>query len=849
MNHRPRTRRAAVATALAAGIALATPVITPAAVARPTAARAPVTVKADACDPFGDPKLRASVPTAPEVIGMELGEEDVTVEQSDQYLQAISDASPRVVDGVLGRSWNGRPLRYAVVGKKRFVTPGSLRTIGRNLNRLRDADTPRAVARRIIRRTPAVLWVAGNVHGNEESGTDASLKVLYELAARRDCAARQILDRAIVVVLPTQNPDGREADTRRNAYNFDMNRDWFARTQPETQGKVDKLRELPPQVFIDAHEMGRETYFFPPNADPVYHEIGETPLDWIYNLYGGAMQDAFERFSIPYFNGNVYDLFYVGYGDSTPTTGFNAAGMTFEKHNGDPADVRLREQYVAIWATLSAAGSRHSLLREWRAEHVRAARQGARGLLEPNQIYWEGTGVENQVPDIRVRHYFFRATPGKRAETQRLVERLRGMDVEVYRLTRRLRVPDFTPYGRAERSVTLPKGTFWVPMDQAQKHWAQAMLNENTYVPFPYFYDVTAFSGPLLNNVPGGYSGSRLRPKGRLAPAAGEAPTRRRAGAPVVGVWQVSETSSSALESAGWLRWYLDRRLGLVYDDLVAEDFTAEGLDDLKVVVIPNGSGTQAAEALGDAGQQALRDWVAEGGRLVTLRNSSALAQTLGVTSAVSAEPSSDIPGSLIRVEVDPASPLARGVGRTAYAMYDYELVWTTPSVESAPVAYPEAGDADWFVSGFEEGAEELHGKAAVVDEQYGEGRVVLFGFEPNYRAFTDGTQKILRNALLGPDPEGTPGVAPLAPRAPAAAEAAEPVSDRMVITVKAAAADRVRSLLGEYGAQADVLRAGDTISFRVDVDGLTGDEHPWAVELGQDVTELGKAVVAVRLP
>ena len=39
-------------------------------------------------------------------------------------------------------------------------------------------------------------------------------------------------DDAIVVVLPTQNPDGREAATRRNAYGFDMNRDWLTRTQP-----------------------------------------------------------------------------------------------------------------------------------------------------------------------------------------------------------------------------------------------------------------------------------------------------------------------------------------------------------------------------------------------------------------------------------------------------------------------------------------------------------------------------------------------------------------------------------------------------------------------------------------
>ena len=40
------------------------------------------------------------------------------------------------------------------------------------------------------------------------------------------------------MIIPTQNPDGREADTRRNVYGFDLNRDWFARTQAETDGKL-----------------------------------------------------------------------------------------------------------------------------------------------------------------------------------------------------------------------------------------------------------------------------------------------------------------------------------------------------------------------------------------------------------------------------------------------------------------------------------------------------------------------------------------------------------------------------------------------------------------------------------
>jgi hypothetical protein len=836
-------RHAAATTATAVALALAAPLVSPAQVsAAPDESRR--------CDAFTEPRLRASVPTAQEVLGIELGERDVTTRESDRYLRAVAKASPRVAHGVLARSWDGRALRYAVVGKAAWVKPGALRRIGRSLNELRDADTSPSRARSLARRTPAVLWVAGNVHGNEESGADASLRVLYELAARTDCAASQILDRAIVVVLPTQNPDGREADTRRNSYGFDLNRDWFARTQRETDGKVAKLRELPPQMFIDAHEMSREDYFFPPNADPVYHDIGETPLHWIYDVYGPAMQRAFKRFSIPFFNGDVYDLFYMGYGDTVPSTGFNAAGMTFEKANADPASMRVQEQYTAIWATLSAAGRRHSLVREWRAEHVKAAREGRRGKLEPNRLYWEGVAIENQVPDRRVRHYFLQKAPSKGAELGRLVQRLQRMDVDVYQLTRRLRVPDFRPYGHPRRVVTLPRGTYWVPMAQGQKHWVQAMLNEDTYVPFPYFYDVTAFSGPLLNNVPGGYSGARLTPRAKVAKVS----VRERAESTrgrTLAVWQPSEESTASVESAGWLRWYLDRRLRVPYDDLAAGDFTAEGLADVDVLVVPNvtGEAAQAAlDALGTDGQAALRGWVDAGGRLVTLRGGSTLAESLGLTTAVSAEPTSAIPGALVRVEVDRSSPLGRGVGRTAYAMYEEDLVWSAPSRASVAVRFPGRGDPDWFISGFAQGAGELRGAAAVVDEAYGEGRVVLFGFDPNFRAFTDGTQKLLRNALLGRTPDDLPEVPQVTRRAPAT-ELTRSVHDRMVVSVESTAVDEVRRLLSSYGASAETVKTQEGVSFRIDLGHRTADEHPWALSLAQDVTDLGDQVVMVRVP
>ena len=234
------------------------------------------------------------------------------------------------------------------------------------------------------------------------------------------------------------------------------------------------------------------------------------------------MQDEFDERGIPYFNYDTYDLFYAGYGDTVPANGFGAAGMTFEKANGDPAPQRVSEQYLTQWTSLSAAAiNKEKILREWHGSWVEAVRQGEAGELEPNRTYEPGVPVSQPVPDRTVRHYFLRADdPDKAREVQGLVRRLQRMDVEVRRLSAPLSVPDYRAYGRAPAATTLPAGTYWIPMAQRQKHWIQAMLNESTYTPVGYAYDIVGWSSPLLFNVAGGSSGAVLSPRcdGRLRP-------------------------------------------------------------------------------------------------------------------------------------------------------------------------------------------------------------------------------------------------------------------------------------------------------------------------------------------
>jgi hypothetical protein len=801
-----------------------------------------------ACDPFQtEPHFMGQVRTSQEVLGFELGSQEVTTDQSNTYLAAVDQDSDRVVSGQLATSWQGRPLDYGIVGTPDHVTPEGLAAIRADIATLRDPNTTDEEAAALAASTPAILWVAANVHGNEESGTDAALRVLYELADRDDCAATQILDDALVVILPIQNPDGREADTRRNAYGFDMNRDWFARTQPETDGKVELLRQYPGVLFVDDHEMGTQHFFFPPNADPVYHEITDQSIDWINNIYGANLQDEFDRQKIQYFNEHTYDLFYMGYGDTVPAEGFTSAGMTFEKYGGDPIATRTYEQYVAQWESVSqGAINKEQILFDWHEAAQTAVAEGQAGELEPNVVYNKGNHVQREVPTDPVRQYFIRNDDPNRAyEVQKLVRRLQRMDVQVYQLNAPLTVPDYREYGRPVEQTTLPAGTYWIPMDQAQKHWVQALLNEDTYVPFPYFYDVTAWSNPLLMNLSGGFSGQEVTPDATLVPPQDEPAWQSPPSTPAIALFQMSAGASS-IESTGWLRYLMDQVWHVPYTDVTASAIARGALSDYDVLLVPNGNLQIAMQRLKEPGRRALIDWVNAGGRYVGWKGGTQLAARLGISTVVLQSSHVQAPGTMFRVVVDQSSPLADGVGSFDWAYYVDDDVMT-PGLGSEAVYYPPASSGDFFVSGYAKRPDQLGGTAAVVDEPVGAGRSVVFSFEPNFRAFTEGTQRLLWNAIFGPNPGGPRGseagssARAAAERAARAAVAALPLFVSPIrIDVRSTDADRVAGLIRRYSSRFVALRSRGSVEFLIaNPRELTIEEHPWARLLAGDLRAL----------
>ena len=636
------------------------------------------TVAQAACHPIrSTPVFTDVMPTAQEILGFELGSEEVTAEESDTYLNAIAEASDRVVAGTAGFSVENRPLRYAIVGAPGNVSEEGLAAIQASIDELRDPETTDEEAADLAATTPAILLVQANVHGGEESGTESSLQLLFELADRDDCVTDTILENAIVVIMPVQNPDGRDADTRRNAYGIDMNRDWFARTQPESDAKLELLRQYPPVLDLDVHEMGAYTYFFPPNSDPIYHEIADVSNDWINELYGPAMAAEFDRQKIRYFNYEPYDFFGVFYGDTVPTVAFHGAGMTFEKQSSDPLPVRMYEQYVtSIVSVFEAASNKDEILTDWHASWVDAFEQGEAGTVEPNAVTQKGhTVIEDPPEDAFVRHYFLarrrgEGVRGAAADPAPAADGRRALPAD--RAAPGPRLPRLRPAGGAHRA---PAGTYWIPMAQARKHWVQSMLNEDTYIPHDVTYDVTGWSNPLLMNVPGGFSAAELEPvaePGGSARGAGVAVRdgRRPGRRGVLGTGQTA--SSRAARSGGcsprsgawtptWFPTIRTTRIGPVD----GAGHRRRGAGRLRR---PRDAGrvpelrAERARREGEEGarrvdeQRRARDRVGRERRGGT---------RIGVSTAVLQRAHTNMPGSLVRVALDETSPLAEDVGRS----------------------------------------------------------------------------------------------------------------------------------------------------------------------------------------
>ncbi|MFN2446862.1 MAG: M14 family metallopeptidase [Vicinamibacterales bacterium] len=480
-------------------------------------------------------KYDAAIPTLKQIVGHEPGIEISSPDQIGQYLQALATAAPsrtRLVE--YARSWEGRPLWLLVVGN-----PDRMQRLDQVKADLKKLADPRAVsaaeADRLVNELPVVVWLVHGVHGNEISSSDAALQEAYHLlAAQGDAGVDAVLRDALVLIDPMQNPDGRarflfqnlqgraatpdpapfnaEHDEpwpggRSNHYLFDMNRDWFAQTQPETRGRLQIALDYWPHVNVDLHEQGGDnTYYFAPPADPLNPHITKSQVA-AFELFGRANAARFDERGWPYFIREVYDSFYPGYGESWPIFQ-GSIGMTYEqasarslayaREDGTTLTYRdgvMRHFNAAIITAITAATNRERLLRDFREYRRGAVAEGENGP---------------------VREYLL--VPGHDpSRADRLARNLATQGIEV----RRAEEPVTTG------SRTLPRGTYLVSNAQPTGRLIRNLLDIHTAQPDEFvtrqearrarrqpdqIYDITAWSLPLLYDVEVVTSATALSP-------------------------------------------------------------------------------------------------------------------------------------------------------------------------------------------------------------------------------------------------------------------------------------------------------------------------------------------------
>ena len=213
----------------------------------------------------------------------------------------------------------------------------------------------------------------------------------------------------------------------------------------------------------------------------------------------------------------------------------------------------------------------------------------------------------------------------------------------------------------------------------------------------------------------------------------------------------------------GWTRWMLEE-FGFAYKSASNADLQAGGLRssydvilfaDQRAATIASGyaKGAMPDEytgGVGAKGAEALKKFMADGGVVVFLNDSSEFAErSLGVDmkNTMRGFSSKDFycPGSLLRVSLDTSSKLAYGLPPEIAIWNEASPAWTAPAV-GAVARYPKE---NLLASGWLLGEKLLAGKAALLDIPSGKGRLVAFGFRPQYRAQSYQSFKLLFNALL----------------------------------------------------------------------------------------------------
>lgn len=736
-----------------------------------------------------------AVPTPTAILGWAPGTDRKlpSWQQVTQYFAAVDRASPYVSVRTLGPTTLGRPFIVAFISDS--VTLANLPMYQRIQQQLMDPRQRATVTRdSLVATGKNVILITSSIHSTEVGGFLTPLVLTDKLARADSPEAREVLANTIIMLVPSQNPDGVDivGDWYRSTigtpaegtgppalYHFytghDNNRDWYAFTQKETRYTVDSLyTPWDPQIVNDVHQQGSNAgrIFIPPYMDPIEPNI-DPILTAGTNALGMAMawriiaegktgvatNASYDQWS----PARQYSLNHRGARILTETAsarlaspmnipfaslgtgrGYDAKVATWNFPSLWPGgawgigDI-VSYQVSASWALLvEAARNRLGWLESYAAMGERA--------LSPDHPW-----TTSEVPTA----YIIPKTQRDPAALTRLVWTLQHGQVDVYN--------------------SVPGGSYVVPMTQPFGGYAKALLERQKYPHLLEYpggppkrpYDVTAHTLPLLFGVdvqaimtPNVSLGALVAP---VSEPAYNVPGLSGASRKRIGIYQ----SYNASMDEGWTRWVFDANR-IPFTVLHDADIRAGNLkSNFDAVILPDQRSNQLQRGLsapypdslrgglGDAGANALKAFVTAGGTLLAFNDASDYAIetfALPVKNVVAGVRNTDLyaPGSLLRVDINHAHPVAATMTAPVPAVW-YE---NSPAFEisdstkaQAVVRYPAVGEL--LLSGWLLGGEKLNGKTALVDATYGQGHVMLYGFQPQYRAQSNATWPLIWSAIL----------------------------------------------------------------------------------------------------
>ena len=456
-----------------------------------------------------------------------------TPEQITSALKSWANQSDRLKVIEYARSHENRPLHAVFISSPENLK--NLNSIKDKISQLADARiTNDRKAKTLINELPAVAWMAYSIHGNETSGADAALGVIYHLIASKDDDILELLDDMVIIVDPVMNPDGRARFAknleqyrgtapnyddqslihtgdwpygRTNHYYYDLNRDWVYLTQPETQGRVALINEWKPQILVDAHEMGaQDTFMTGPAREPINKNLDYDLIKW-GNVFAKDQGNEFDRRNWRFYTGEWHEDLYPGYSFYVAFRG--TLGILYEQSRMAEDGVRRPEGTIQSY--------KESVHHQFVSTMINldTLKNNSKSMYED---YWDGRKYNVSSNSKYSNRSYVVLANDNNGRINALAEKLKAQDIEIYKNNKPINVSNaLKQNGVTVNEYTIPTGSMIIPNNQPEAPLVSAILEFDAEIDdevlieekqkrikngSSIMYDTTAFNFTMMFGLP-----------------------------------------------------------------------------------------------------------------------------------------------------------------------------------------------------------------------------------------------------------------------------------------------------------------------------------------------------------